>query len=560
MRIALFSTTLFIVTSGAAVQEKSTEAVRLPELRTELARRVQVDQEARFKIIKFDESTVSQSAEDKLVTELMRIDRENTAWLSKHVDKHGWLGKSLVGSDGAHNAWLLVQHADQNPRFQNRCLELMVKAPKGEVAPVDIAYLTDRVLRAAGKAQRYGTQCRLDGGKAKVDKVEDPANLNKRRAEMGLGSIEEYLARVEQMYAPQRGTVRKKLQAALNEFVASSGVPGATLAVAFSDGQVIDLAAGFTDPAAKEPMPVGACMLAGSTGKTFVSAVALQLVQEGKLRLDQPVADFFKGTDAAWFGRLPNSDSLTIRSLMNHTSGIPRYIFQRKFLEDLRKHPLKARAPRECLAVLHGVEPLHPVGKGWGYSDSNYLVLGLVIEKVTDSTYYSELKKRVLDPLKLHRTQPSVSTKVPGLVLGHMAEGNPFGLPILSLKDGEYVLNPAFEWCGGGLVSNSADLAKWMVSLHTGKVLQNKVYTELITPTDFETHLPGNARYGLGTFVWNTEHGEFLGHAGMMPGYLTQIEFSRKHKFAIALQVNTDHRVASQLHSAVQSFARIAQE
>ena len=74
------------------------------------------------------------------------------------IDEHGWLGKTLVGEDGAHHAWLLVQHADFDKDFQSSCLKLMSAQPKGEVSGVDIAYLTDRILVANGKPQKYGTQ------------------------------------------------------------------------------------------------------------------------------------------------------------------------------------------------------------------------------------------------------------------------------------------------------------------------------------------------------------------------------------------------------------------
>src|SRR5262249_17953977 len=111
------------------------------ELRKELADRVKEDQDARHALIE----SKTPNAELRKKTE--EIDKRNMAWLKGVVAKHGWPGKSLVGEEGAHNAWLLVQHADRDRPFQKRCLELLKDAvQKGEAAGKDLAYLTDRVL------------------------------------------------------------------------------------------------------------------------------------------------------------------------------------------------------------------------------------------------------------------------------------------------------------------------------------------------------------------------------------------------------------------------------
>ena len=117
-----------------------------------------------------------QGAADPRVTELRRVDTENRAWLKQIVEKSGWPTAGQVGKDGAHAAWLLVQHADDEPAFQKRCLELMTKAPAGEVSPTDVAYLTDRVLIKETGKQLYGTQVNFAKGKA------EPLPLQNRNA------------------------------------------------------------------------------------------------------------------------------------------------------------------------------------------------------------------------------------------------------------------------------------------------------------------------------------------------------------------------------------------
>lgn len=201
----------------AAKPSEQNDSIQLPELRDELANRVQQDQKARFAMIESMKSAEDSGRSAKLVKALADIDQDNTRWLRQQVAQHGWLGKSLVGREGAHDAWLLVQHADKSPDFQRKCLELMGDMVSGEVDPVDLAYLTDRVLAAADRPQRFGTQCTIVDGKASIKNVEDPENLNQRRAAIGLEPIEDYLGKVEQMYAGQASADKPAQESATHE-------------------------------------------------------------------------------------------------------------------------------------------------------------------------------------------------------------------------------------------------------------------------------------------------------------------------------------------------------
>ena len=117
------------------------------------------------------------------------------------VASYGWPAKSLVGEKAAHAAWLLVQHADADPAFQRRCLDLMEKLPPGEVSARDVAYLTDRVLLAEGKPQRFGTQFQKDAAGKWVPKtLEDPEHVDDRRRAAGLEPIADYARRMSDVY------------------------------------------------------------------------------------------------------------------------------------------------------------------------------------------------------------------------------------------------------------------------------------------------------------------------------------------------------------------------
>jgi hypothetical protein len=180
------------------------------KLRAELLDRVDKDQKARKQFIevlarqrgKNDEAAKKEvEAATKKVQE---IDARNTAWMKGVVDKHGWPGKSLVGADGAQKAWLLVQHADKDPEFQKRCLKLLAEAAKkGEASPEHLAYLTDRVRVADKEKQVYGTQFHEVEGKMEPYPIEEEANVDKRRKEVGLPPLAEYRKMIEGLYKPK---------------------------------------------------------------------------------------------------------------------------------------------------------------------------------------------------------------------------------------------------------------------------------------------------------------------------------------------------------------------
>ena len=168
------------------------------QLRAELLRRAEQDQAARLAVI-------GQRGNRKQDWEpVSSVDADNVAWLMHVVAEVGWPGRSMVGEDGAHAAWLLAQHADRDPAFQRRCLDLITEAERGEASSTELAYLTDRVLLAEGQPQEYGTQMegREEGWTPR--RLRDPRNVDERRAAVSLGPLSEYIARMAHEYGPPR--------------------------------------------------------------------------------------------------------------------------------------------------------------------------------------------------------------------------------------------------------------------------------------------------------------------------------------------------------------------
>lgn len=165
--------------------------MQYPNIREELLKMHRVDQDMRRRNLK-DMSHWDYS-----------VDQANTARMKEIVAEIGWPTISKVGEDGSEAAWLLVQHADHDTAFQQNCLELM-KAAVGDIDKGDIAYLEDRILVGSGKPQLYGTQ--FDGEKNNLvpRPIQDPKNVDKRRAEMGLGTLEEGIDAMYKKYGLKR--------------------------------------------------------------------------------------------------------------------------------------------------------------------------------------------------------------------------------------------------------------------------------------------------------------------------------------------------------------------
>ena len=173
-------------------------AVADEKLRQELLDRMEKDQAIRKEAMKQNPGVTE-------FVKMNKVDHENTKWLKTIIERHGWPGKALVGEDGAHAAWLLVQHADLDLAFQKKCLPLLTAAvKKNDASGQDLAYLVDRVHVAEKKPQVYGTQLDQVDGKLKPKPIEDEEHVDERRKEVGLPSLSEYLRFAEEAFSTSK--------------------------------------------------------------------------------------------------------------------------------------------------------------------------------------------------------------------------------------------------------------------------------------------------------------------------------------------------------------------
>ena len=339
------------------------------------------------------------------------------------------------------------------------------------------------------------------------------------------------------IWGPSHRDLAKKLQARFKELRQENEFPGVNIGLVLSDGQSLGVSVGYADLEAERPLKPADRMLAGSIGKTFVSAVTLRLVEEGALELDEKIERWL-GREP-WFSRLPNGRDITLRMLMNHTSGITEHVTKPAFTRRILAEPDKIWKPEELVAYSLDLPPLFEAGKGWAYADTNYILVGMVFERATGKTVYGEVTRRLLKPFKLKETSPADSRVLPGLVPGDTRLKSVFGFEGRTLLgDGRFVINPQMEWCGGGFVTTAEDLAKWAKALYAGKVLLPATRDELLQAVPAKTG-PGD-QYGLGVMVRQTPWGVTYGHGGIFPGYLSEMQYFPDRKTAIAIQFNTD--------------------
>jgi D-alanyl-D-alanine carboxypeptidase len=304
------------------------------------------------------------------------------------------------------------------------------------------------------------------------------------------------------------------LEQALDRLVAA-GVPGA-VALQRDGGRQWHATAGVADLKTQEPISARDRFRIGSITKAYVSTVALQLAGEGRLTLDDSVE--------RWLPALvPNGAAISVRQLMNHTSGLPEYIDLPFYLQILRE-PLTTYRPLELVQRAVTQPPLFAPGTGWSYSNTNYLLLGLIVaaaDKVAAPLRTAapalEVYRRIVVPLRLWDTSfPLADPDLHGPhAHGYAIDMPPeWGLP--AILDTTRI-NPSFAWTAGAIVSTVDDVADFHRALFSGRLLRPAQQRELLTTVAAAS----GVEYGLGVFKLQMPCGTAWGHSGGMPSHVS---------------------------------------
>jgi D-alanyl-D-alanine carboxypeptidase len=318
------------------------------------------------------------------------------------------------------------------------------------------------------------------------------------------------------------------LQHDLDALVAA-GVPGAILFI--RDGhRTTRLVAGLGDVAGKTPIRANDHFKIASLTKTYTATVVLQLVAEGKLSLSDTVERRLPGL-------VPNGNKITVRQLLNHTSGLAEFENDPRYLKPyLAGNFAYHWTPRQLVRIGVSHKPTFPPGRGFSYSNTNYVVAQLIVERATGRTLGVELKRRIFAPFHLDET--SYPTK-PGLPSPYA-----HGYMLLGKRPATDVtgLSPSLAPGSGGIVSTVEDIADFYRALLSGRVLrpaQLKAMKTLVSERTGKS--TAGSGYGLGIGHLGSSCGGW-GHSGELPGYDVSPAFSEDGKRQVVLMINHDAR------------------
>jgi D-alanyl-D-alanine carboxypeptidase len=326
--------------------------------------------------------------------------------------------------------------------------------------------------------------------------------------------------------SPAASTSRTKLKTDLKQLVAA-GTPGAILLV--RDGNhTTSFTAGFGDLSHKTPMRGDNHFKIASLTKTYTATAVLQLVQNGKLRL--------RDTVERWLPKLvPNGRHITVHMLLNHTSGLADFEDNPRYYKPyLSGNFGYYTPPRQLVRLSISQKPHFAPGARHEYSNTNYVVAQLIVEKITGNGLGIELKRRIFQPLGL--TETSYPTK-PGLPSPYAHGYRLFNKPPLIDVSG---LSPSLAPGSGAIFSTTRDVADFYRALLTGRVLQPDMLKAMKTTVPASVEELGASGYGLGLVKWRTGCGPAWGHDGGIPGYWTRSYSSEDGRRQAVLMTNQD--------------------
>lgn len=320
------------------------------------------------------------------------------------------------------------------------------------------------------------------------------------------------------------GGLGRALTARLDKAIADvrrqAGIPGAVVGLWMPGKGSYVRASGVADTATRKPMGVDSFVRIGSETKTFTVTALLELVDDHRIRLDDPISDYVHG--------VPNGRHITLRQLAEMRSGLFPYTSDPDFVQALLSDPKRSFTPREDLAYGFKHPNTAAPGEQFEYSNTNLVLLGLVVEKVSGQRLADFIHQRVLHPAHLPHTLFPKGAEFPAphprgytdqTLTGAVADATDW--------------NPSWAWAAGAMISDLSDLHHWAKTVATGSLLIPATQAQRLKtlPTGF----PGTT-YGLGILETNG----WIGHNGSIPGYETVTVYLPAQKATLVIMINTD--------------------
>jgi len=315
-------------------------------------------------------------------------------------------------------------------------------------------------------------------------------------------------------------STQASLQKTLNEQMAKYKVPGAIVGMWFpAQGNWIVGSGKANTSTGAAPVPNDKVRI-GSITKTFTATAVLQLVDQKKLSLDDKLSKYEP--------QVPGADGITIRQLLNMTSGLYNYTDESAFWEAFQKNPTATWQPQQVVNVATAHPAVFPPGQKYMYCNTNYILLGMIMEKVSGKIAQQLITTGIIDKVGLKNTSFPMNTAMPSPYMhGYIpAPGEQNGSGKLADLS---IYSPTPFWTAGGMIGNVYDLKTWAQTISTGKLLSKEMHAEQL-----KFMAPNTSSYGLGVMGGPT----FLGHSGEVPGYNSSMYYFKASKATSITLIN----------------------
>ena len=315
--------------------------------------------------------------------------------------------------------------------------------------------------------------------------------------------------------------IAKQLDAAIDQTITAASIPGAIIGVWGPEGRYVR-AVGVADKATGAPMQTDFYSRIGSVTKTFTVTGVLQLADQGKLGLDDPIGNYIDG--------VPQGDKITLRQLAQMRSGLENYANSTAFQQALVADPYRNFTPQELLGYAFAEPMPFPPGQGYEYSNTNTVLLGLVLEKLSGQTLPDYIKDHILMPLGMNHTNFPTTNAFPEPHAQGYTEATANGTEATATD-----WNPAWGWAAGAMISTLDDMHIWAPALATGALLSPAMQAQRLQTLSMPGQPPGET-YGLGIF----NLGGWIGHNGSVPGYQAVAVYLPEKQTTLVILTNTD--------------------
>lgn len=315
---------------------------------------------------------------------------------------------------------------------------------------------------------------------------------------------------------------RQQIDAVVNRAFAASEVPGVVVGIWIPGQGTYVAAKGFADLRSRQPMRSSYYFRIGSITKTFTVTALLILADEKRLGLDDPVSKYVDF--------VPAGDRITLRMLANMTSGLHSYTEDDAWIRSMLGNPNRVWTPRELVDVGLKSPPDFAPGTGFHYSNTNTVLLGVILEKVSGQRIQDLFAQKLYTPLRLRHTVWPTSGQMPSPHASGYTEQT-----LDNTRANATERNPSWAFTAGELISTMADLRTWVTSYATGSLVSPEMQKERLTWVTLPPNTPLR-RYGLGI---GEDHG-WLGHTGELPGYNTAAYYLPANKAVVVVMVNSD--------------------